>query len=1700
MLIDDLANKKQREVNLNLMTPQFDSFGRIQGVIYESLEIEFRFDDYDILTFSLAKTIIPDNPEAVEAWSRKRDEEFGYQRIDPMTKQMVNPFWNRCENDYIIELEIRDDKKIKYDYFTIREVKVSATDKDVKEITARHYSQEFTKKILRNYKSEVNGVVTTKNIREIFNDINNDKMDGSWKLGYVDPDVELRYISVDVDEETVWDFFMEIKESLRCVYRFDISFDRATHHVSKVMNVYDTTAYPTCPVCDSSDVIYLAGTLECLNPDCGKEWNPNATVQVMLGNSETGEKKAYSFVLSDDPGNVVVPLSVDSTDALNSIGNIIVSEGSTSGELIQNVNLSSGTYTFKFTMSRALSSEDTSCNIKVYTQNSEDDTNPKLIKTITASDFRTGDKYYFKKTFDSPVKYMKFVMQGAEEGQSCYVQYNGMFNILDDYLNDNGDVYYDQINVVADNTSIILASKDIMSIDEANAFDGGWGFIVVDDASVAINGNEYTNQRGLALHHAAWTKDVYAGDTGLFITDKNYIKKFEEDFDATKLITRLYIYGKNNLPIRDVNPTGQDYIDDFSFYRGFKDENGWHSKYMTKDLLGELEAYDKQSEYFQGTFKQLLQNRNALQEQYSRAVVVSNTQQDFLEDLGDILSRTEDIMDDELSLSTRLQEAINNEMETFYWNGSRYTISEAQNKLDELQQEIIELNTDMSNALDDMYLGNIIEITDSTDIDLSDYSLNSLKEALAVVEARIDAVEEYLNTSDEDILSQELGVSSGWRSGDVIRLEAGYINEAETEIRTDKTAGSAEVSFTTDTDEFTIPWQRLFETREKVTSTSKPDPTLAQWAAKICQTDDDGNLQYIALMKKSESGESYVPMVYGTDFTFSSKSGGYWREVNYKGKNLLTIKSTLDNLIERKQAEVDMLQALLDANQKQIDDLSQITEFVPFNRSGDTDRYLLTMTSAGRYTKTRAHAKFDFIEDQWHEFRIEASPAILNASSSFSISIYPVDSEADDETSTDILVYLFTKDSFKTEDDLVQRFRFRPIENNSYMCALCYDLPEGASVTISAIDEGSIEYPKFQRDYTDIANYISDPENGLNGYETWVDKTACLEDKNLCLTSAAQSDILQMKNNTEFAGIIDEFVDFIIYKEQMNQELCYFIREDVYTNNDIGTSEEAGTTGYTQTQELLLRDGTQAFKSMSSPTYAVTVDIINFEKALNCPEDWGKLKLGEMVHIRHGSASQYEYLMRIMAVKWNPDSKTIPKITLSSQDDFKTPWRRGLNRIKAGAKATTALSVKSGTWDNSAASAVDIVVNDILAEGRANIASADNTVHFGNTGITVEGQYEENKGDQVRITKNSVALLKDGQISTAITPNGIYADRLIGNAILGKQLTIEMPKFSSDGCTQYMNMYTDENGLHVKNGGLAITKDALQDDENGIQLTPELGLLVTDADATSGKSGYMTLLNKDGLKLGTAIVTAETDGVITGIDWIRNNISIDKTGDALFNGTVRVQQLYIRDDNVEALIEACNNTNDEDIEYQITGKVINPSGLNIVGSNSSFSVDENAQVDIQNGNIHMITGDNELLIDPINFIKWIINGEAKFYYDSENDSLVFIGDIRASNIYGSKFYNEDGNAYVTVGTSTGNYGDFAIYNNLGQERFKIYDEMSQVQLKSRGITFLETSGSNNYMRGVWKYQDSEVATQASIDNLQNQINTLMSLINTNPTT
>ena len=207
--------------------------------------------------------------------------------------------------------------------------------------------------------------------------------------------------------------------------------------------------------------------------------------------------------------------------------------------------------------------------------------------------------------------------------------------------------------------------------------------VTVDD-TVLLKDTNYTidtEKNTINLIQTYWKKQIYGADSGLYITDKNYIKKFEEKADHSSIVTRYYIYGKDNLPIRDVNPTGQDYIDDLGFYRGFKDEDGWHSKYMSKELLDELEAYDEQMEGYQTDFQKLLKERVTLQEEMSHATVVSTTQRDFLDVLDQYLDETKDIMEDELSLNKAIQEAMESEDKTLEWDGKTYDLDKMKTKM-----------------------------------------------------------------------------------------------------------------------------------------------------------------------------------------------------------------------------------------------------------------------------------------------------------------------------------------------------------------------------------------------------------------------------------------------------------------------------------------------------------------------------------------------------------------------------------------------------------------------------------------------------------------------------------------------------------------------------------------------------------------------------------------------------------------------------------------------------------------------------------------------------------------------------------------------------------------------------------------------------------------------------------------------------------
>lgn len=73
---------------------------------------------------------------------------------------------------------------------------------------------------------------------------------------------------------------------------------------------------------------------------------------------------------------------------------------------------------------------------------------------------------------------------------------------------------------------------------------------------------------------------------GFILSHENYIKSIEDSSEDEEIITRLHVTGKDNIGINGVNPNGQSYIDDFSY---FYDE-------MSDSLRDKLLVYNQKFE------------------------------------------------------------------------------------------------------------------------------------------------------------------------------------------------------------------------------------------------------------------------------------------------------------------------------------------------------------------------------------------------------------------------------------------------------------------------------------------------------------------------------------------------------------------------------------------------------------------------------------------------------------------------------------------------------------------------------------------------------------------------------------------------------------------------------------------------------------------------------------------------------------------------------------------------------------------------------------------------------------------------------------------------------------------------------------------------------------------------------------------------
>lgn len=182
-----------------------------------------------------------------------------------------------------------------------------------------------------------------------------------------------------------------------------------------------------------------------------------------------------------------------------------------------------------------------------------------------------------------------------------------------------------------------------------------------------------------------YTKEELSHYKGFNIGYGKYIQNIDEKIDADEIVTRLYVYGSDGLQINSVNPTGQPYIDDFSYflYPFEMDKNGnvtSHSEYMSDSLAKALVKYNEFVTDKKDDFGNYLSEKTELQKKLTEE---QNTLVELEVDLTIILDAIIIAKDNGESTSKLNTEKKNKNKE----------IKSAKNAINKLEQQIADIES-----------------------------------------------------------------------------------------------------------------------------------------------------------------------------------------------------------------------------------------------------------------------------------------------------------------------------------------------------------------------------------------------------------------------------------------------------------------------------------------------------------------------------------------------------------------------------------------------------------------------------------------------------------------------------------------------------------------------------------------------------------------------------------------------------------------------------------------------------------------------------------------------------------------------------------------------------------------------------------------------------------------------------------------------
>lgn len=324
-----------------------------------------------------------------------------------------------------------------------------------------------------------------------------------------------------------------------------------------------------------------------------------------------------------------------------------------------------------------------------------------------------------------------------------------------------------------------------------------------------------------------------------------------------------------------------------------------------------------------------------------------------------------------------------------------------------------------------------------------------------------------------------------------------------------------------------------------------------------------------------------------------------------------------------------------------------------------------------------------------------------------------------------------------------------------------------------------------------------------------------------------KSEITSIQNNiNELRNLLAEENNFT--SEQL-EELSQFVIVEEYSNSHIIDPK--------QLYDVM----TEEFDKIRAPKLVVNIDIENLFSIVSEQKNWDRLNLGDVVEVEHERLG-INVEARIMEIEFDYDDNNI-NLTIANVKDILDDQERFIRDMYKTVSSSASLLDNLKKWNDTSEKTSEVyetIHSTWDATKRNIIASNNETVEIGRQGIRVHDLSDPDK--MVIVQHGQIALSGDGGNTwkTAITSDGVVAERLMGVILAGVNLKIDAS--TSSGTRTFT---VDENGVTINGGRLKIEgglppeeldpsfKDSLVNlgkDYNGVVIDTENGLVVTKGD------------------------------------------------------------------------------------------------------------------------------------------------------------------------------------------------------------------------------------------------------------------------------